>query len=298
MFNNVLKILIIFTLIVSPLWAVGGEESSGLSQSSENYIIQTRVLGAGGRTSTSENYSNLHSVGGSPLGRSTSDLYANDAGFVSEVSGSETATPPSIESVAFDGREVAADDYIAADAEMTATIVNQGGGVSVEASSVVVGSTTTNFSDLTAPSTYDATTGELTFKHDLAAGTHTIQIVAFNTSSDSATYSRSLKVGTGDASATGALIYPNPYNPSDGNARIGYQLSEDAAVTIYIFNEINQLAWRRNYASGTNGGRVGYNEIEWNGQTDFGQMAANGAYFLRITADGKVVGRIKIAVLR
>lgn len=297
MFNKVFKILLILSLLVSPAFTVGGEDS-GFSQSSENYIIQTRFFGAGGRTSTSENYSNLHSVGGSPLGRSNSDLYANDAGFVGEVSGSETSTPPSIESVAFDSREVVDNDYIAADAEMTATIVNLGGGVSVEASKVVVGNTTTYFSDLTSPSTYDASTGSLTFQHDLAVGAHTIQIVAFNTSNDSSAYSRSLKVETGDVSAAQALIYPNPYNPSQGNARIGYQLNKDANVTIYIFNEINQLVWRRNYNSGTNGGRVGYNEITWDGQTDFGQTAANGAYFLRIAAEGKVVGRIKIAVLR
>ncbi|MBI5699199.1 hypothetical protein HZC35_02660 [Candidatus Saganbacteria bacterium] len=95
------------------------------------------------------------------------------------------------------------------------------------------------------------------------------------------------------------LNYPNPFNPAAGETTsIEYSLAADTGVTIYIFNVINQPVKRISCPSGQNGGRAGYNQVVWEGYTDFNELAANDAYVARVVSGGKQIGKCKIVVLR
>jgi len=92
--------------------------------------------------------------------------------------------------------------------------------------------------------------------------------------------------------------YPNPFNPNSGPTAIAYNLSAAANVTVYIFNNLGQLIWKRDFAAGTTGGESGYNEISWDGRANSGSLAANDIYFVALVADGQILGRGKLAVIK
>lgn len=95
------------------------------------------------------------------------------------------------------------------------------------------------------------------------------------------------------------LNYPNPFNPAAGETTsIEYSLTAAAGVTIYIFNVINQPVKRISCPSGQSGGRAGYNQVVWDGYTDFNELAANDAYVARVVSGGRQIGKCKIVVLK
>ena len=101
--------------------------------------------------------------------------------------------------------------------------------------------------------------------------------------------------------ATGTVYnFPNPFSPTKNlTTAIAYNLSSDANVTVYIFNSLGQQIWKRDYAAGeTPGGSFGYNEISWDGRTNGGSLVSNDIYFCVVTADNRILGRGKIAVLK
>jgi hypothetical protein len=205
---------------------------------------------------------------------------------------------PTISNVKIDDQPVVNGDYINSAAMLTATVTDQGSGISTSESKVLVDGQSTTFADLTAPSSYEISSGLLVFELNLNTGTHTIEIQAVDNNSNSSTYQRTVRVDTGATDATTPMVHPNPYNPNQGDLLIGYQLSKDIDARIYIFNEINQLVWRRYNIPGYEGGKAGYNEIGWNGRDDNRRLVANGPYFLRLVVGGKLIGKAKIAVLR
>ena len=71
--------------------------------------------------------------------------------------------------------------------------------------------------------------------------------------------------------------YPNPFNPE---TTIEFGLPSEENVTILIFNQIGQLI-RTLYENPLS---AGYHTITWNGQTDNGEAAPSGVYFLRFSA--------------
>jgi flagellar hook assembly protein FlgD len=84
-------------------------------------------------------------------------------------------------------------------------------------------------------------------------------------------------------------------------------LSEDADVSLDIYDLFGHLVWTREFEAGAPGG-MGRgssshpNSVEWSGVNDKGQKVGNGGYILiaRAVAHGKVVmnSNRKIAVLR
>jgi hypothetical protein len=97
----------------------------------------------------------------------------------------------------------------------------------------------------------------------------------------------------GKSAAAGALGAFSPANP----ARIAYTLSADKAVDIFI-QDLKEAkpVYHRKFAAGASGGTRGYNEILWDGKTDFGNTIANGIYVLQIVSGGRVVATYKFAV--
>ncbi len=92
--------------------------------------------------------------------------------------------------------------------------------------------------------------------------------------------------------------YPNPFNPGqDGATQIVFLLDEPRKVDIKIYDVSRDLVWERVFpASETMAGK---NIKAWDGRNGAGELAANGAYFYRITTENGPASRTKvIAVLR
>jgi len=101
--------------------------------------------------------------------------------------------------------------------------------------------------------------------------------------------------------ATTANLYrfgPNPYNPNNGAAKIWYWLDSDRETSIYIVDMSGKLVWKKSYASGSNGGKAGENNVEFDGRRTNGEVVGDGAYIFKVIQGGKVAGGGKIAVIR
>ncbi|MFA4967456.1 MAG: T9SS type A sorting domain-containing protein [Candidatus Margulisiibacteriota bacterium] len=110
----------------------------------------------------------------------------------------------------------------------------------------------------------------------------------------------SFKVQGRDLKVSGAVLcYKNPFNPSVGEStNITYTLSNNADISIYIYNIIGQLIKKINRSSGTAGGSAGYNEVPWTGRSDFNEIVGNDVYFVKVVSGGNVLGKCKLAVLK
>jgi len=105
-----------------------------------------------------------------------------------------------------------------------------------------------------------------------------------------------------DAAAGSVTNYPNPFQPSKQATTIAYKLSDDAAVTLRIFNLNGDLVLERTYPRGGVGGSTGLNEVAWDGKNGKGDVVASGGYVLLVEAQGTGgtlhVIRRKIGVVR
>jgi hypothetical protein len=254
---------------------------------------------SGGGSGSGGGYITSLSAGVLSSGKSKNLAYQSIAGFMAGLFASQDTTGPVIADLKVNGSIVKANDFIQSSPILTATITD-GSGISTPECYAGYDSTTIYFSALTGTSSYNIATGALTM--DLGTmmdGTHALKIFAKDSVGNTSSVEVSVKVDTGDVKADAVLVYPNPFNPNQGNLRIAYKLSKDAAVTIYVFNAVNQPIYKRDIASGADGGHAGYNEVTWNGVDNFGEQLANDIYFARIVADGKkVIGKVKIAVVK
>ncbi|MFH2033906.1 MAG: hypothetical protein ABIJ26_04285, partial [Candidatus Margulisiibacteriota bacterium] len=96
-----------------------------------------------------------------------------------------------------------------------------------------------------------------------------------------------------------AVNSPNPFDPSKERTKIIYNLEEETDIKFYLFTTTAELVWKREFVAGSEGAKSGENVVEWNGRTDFGEIASNGVYLLKVIdkRSGKVKARGKIATL-
>lgn len=94
----------------------------------------------------------------------------------------------------------------------------------------------------------------------------------------------------------------NPFDPSTGPTKLTYSLNKDADITLYIFNMRGERVWEYTAPAGGEGGKLGVNEVIWDGTTAFRAYASIGVYFVRVTVrkEGqiKTLSTTKIAVVR
>lgn len=266
---------------------------SGVSfaMSSESFSVSPDVIaGGGGSYST---------AGDSAVGTIASGNYSIICGFYPSSLSEADSTAPSISAVKADGRLIADGDFIGRTSVLSAEVTDDSG-INTALSSIEVDGVFTPFSSLSGPSAgYDASTGILTYTFGFTSdGTHSLAIHAVDINDNVSLYSKALKINTSGSSSAGLYMYPNPYNPLSGSGAIAYNLSKDSDVVLYIFNAVGQIIVKRNFVSGSEGGRTGYNEVPWDGRTDFGHVAGNDIYFVRLLSEGKVIGKTKIAVIR
>jgi len=287
------------TLIIALLLLAG----SSFAATGSNYRSSPEGLLMGGGTSEGITYSTQNAIGDSVIGTATGSAYSTFLGFIaaSVTYATREEGAPYISDLQFDGRAIIFGDYVNADVTITALVTNGASSIDTAASSIEVDSAAISFADLTDNSTYDATSGNLTYKRPspFDTGTHSFKIIARNTLDKTATLSISFNVRSGGPTVVGNILtYPNPFDPTQGPAEIVWRLTTDAKVTLYLFNSLGQPVLKREFAEGSEGGHSGYNIYLWNGISDFGGIVANDIYFCRIVSGGKVIGKGKIAVLK
>lgn len=253
-----------------------------------------------------ETFSSNSTAGDNSSGVTSGSTYSFTAGVPSAVRAAQSPEAqgpdlgaPHVSNLKFDGSTIRNNDLVNSGVLFTASITDETG-LNTTESKIIIDSASTAFSALTLPSSYDATAQILSVKNSFDAGTHTIAVFAKDilgniTTSETITFivnNEDLKIqGT-------ALNYPNPFAPPAQTTKICYMLNKDSAVSIYLFNMVGQLVKKIDAASGAQGGKAGYNEVSWDGVTDFGDVAGNDVYICKIISGGKVLGKVKIAVLK
>jgi hypothetical protein len=103
----------------------------------------------------------------------------------------------------------------------------------------------------------------------------------FNNNVARRTISISAELGLADL-----VAYPNPaVLGEDGEVNLKYKLSQDADVTMEIYDIQGRLAYSEKFATGENGGKRGSNNhIKWNGVNQSLNPVAAGIYICRIVA--------------
>ena len=112
-----------------------------------------------------------------------------------------------------------------------------------------------------------------------------------------------LSPAPGDTPGTGGALdsanvynYPNPFDPGQGSTTLRFSLSQDARVTIRLYDGGNRLV--RELVNGASHTAAEEVSVSWDGRNGNGEIVANGVYFAVIESDRgeRAVG--KIAVLR
>jgi hypothetical protein len=78
---------------------------------------------------------------------------------------------------------------------------------------------------------------------------------------------------------------PNPVNINKSIVHFTYDLSKDAATTIRIFDVAGRRVRQIQSPLGGNGGRVGQNDVLWDGRTDQGDRVPASLYLVFISSD-------------
>jgi outer membrane protein assembly factor BamB len=231
--------------------------------------------------------------------------------------GTIDSTPPVISDVRFGGNLHFSGDVIPPKPYITAVITDE-----TEVTSIRIKANTltiyqnwssTNWNDSTNHGTAEyeyGTTGS--FEYTLTEVSlssppvlYTIYIRAEDSSGNSTEEAFDVRIYAGAVQVIGpALAYPVPFMPltmlnTGGDPlRIAYTLTDDADIIFYVYDLNQRTLYTRKFFAGQNGGRAGYNQLEWNGVTDFGHVLGNGIYIYQILRreDRKPIGKGKIVI--
>ena len=91
--------------------------------------------------------------------------------------------------------------------------------------------------------------------------------------------------------------WPNPFSPeNDGFTNIVFRVTQQADITIRIYDGGNQLVWKTSVdKAGVS--TTAYNTVKWNGKNTSGTGVANGVYFYVVKSSAGPYAKNKIAVL-
>ncbi|MBU8870577.1 MAG: hypothetical protein KOO60_06925 [Gemmatimonadales bacterium] len=96
--------------------------------------------------------------------------------------------------------------------------------------------------------------------------------------------------------------YPNPFHPDEGETKIAYVLSRDAAVTMSYYTLSGTLVFQTRSELGDPGSDAGLNTILWDGINGQGEVVASGGYIVLVEAetDGETIHKMRrrIGVVR
>ncbi|NQU16473.1 MAG: hypothetical protein HQ564_00280 [Candidatus Saganbacteria bacterium] len=131
---------------------------------------------------------------------------------------------------------------------------------------------------------------------DLGIGENTVVIKAGN-SGGTTSQTLTLTAVSGQGVIGDVVVYPSPFSiTKDGRAYIQYTLSVAANVDIYMTAVGGVVIRKISCFSGTEGGNVGRNKVEWDGRRDSGEMTGNGIYVGTLVSGGKILKKFKFTL--
>jgi len=210
--------------------------------------------------------------------------------------------PPIISLFRVDGREIIDGDIISSTPVISALISDEGdptGIASIEFFADIIplyyGLPGDSFDTLTGTFEYTISSSQ-----ELAKGTYTIILKAYDLSMNSTEEVRLNILVFDEIGIVGPIRnYPNPFSPlrTDAGTTIAYDLKSDFTVILRIYDIAANVIWSRKFPAGMEGGHVGYNEVYWNGKTDFNEIPSNGIYVIQLIGGGRVLGTATMTVL-
>jgi len=133
----------------------------------------------------------------------------------------------------------------------------------------------------------------------LPLGNYTIEVTVADKVGNTAVVTIPVTTESRTLALTESYIYPNPYNPGNGdNAMVHFSLSRGADVTFKVYDFAGEYVATLDPVSLQQGGTY---DIPWAGQASDGTPLANGAYMIRVTADdgtAKKAATIKAVIWR
>ncbi|MBI5700805.1 hypothetical protein HZC34_03030 [Candidatus Saganbacteria bacterium] len=288
--------ILFFFLLCAFSPAAAASSSASASNSSEGFSSLSGLL-------TSSSYSGFSSAGEDVNETLTSASYHSWSGlaaiiYAPSISSSDAAAPR-ISNIKFNGFTIKNNDDVSASPAITAAITDESG-IDTTKTSIEVDGVLASVGSLASPNSFSSATGKLAYSPSFADGQHTFKIYAYDLAGNSSS-SEALTfiVSGGDLKIEGSVVnYPNPFSPPAQATTITYMLNKDADVMIYIFNIIGQLVKKIEKSSGSEGARAGYNQVSWDGISDFNEVLPNDVYLCRVVSGGKVIGKCKIAILK
>ncbi|MBU0580889.1 MAG: hypothetical protein KKA19_06900 [Candidatus Margulisbacteria bacterium] len=201
---------------------------------------------------------------------------------------------PVIIDLQFDGVPVVNFDYIGRTPLITARILDSDGVATASITISIDGIATT------AGIIWDGETMTYQVPNQLGLGRHLFTITAKDILNNQGQKDFTGTISDKVMIVGRVLVYPNPYNPqSDGDCKITYQLTNDSDIRIFLHSITGERLWQDRFYAGSEGGRTGYNEVSWNGESGFYERVGNGVYLVYITnGKGKFLAKTKILVIR
>ncbi|MEE8425059.1 MAG: FlgD immunoglobulin-like domain containing protein, partial [Elusimicrobiota bacterium] len=89
-----------------------------------------------------------------------------------------------------------------------------------------------------------------------------------------------------DEGISDASNYPNPFDSRESGTTFHYVLNQNADVSITIFSVFGRQIKEMSLAAGAEGGRLGSNNVGWDGTDDSGTKVSKGMYLAVIESGG------------
>lgn len=209
-------------------------------------------------------------------------------------------TPPTITNFFLDGRKRFPEDIISlkplVSARITDEVPNNVGKIELSVNNAQI----FTFTSADWKGAYNEADGSFSYQlGPFEPGTFTIKLFAWDKSNNQASETLTPLYIRTDVGVVGQPVnYPNPFGPLKGQVTyIAYTLSKDLEVTLYIYDIRGSAMWRRTFQPFEEGGKAGYNEVTWNGRSDFKQVLGNGIYIFKLVHNQQVIGSGKITIL-
>jgi hypothetical protein len=205
----------------------------------------------------------------------------------------DSGIAPVFADLEFDNMPIANGDYIGRVPLIQGRILDNDG--------ILTASVTVNIDGAPADGilTFDGVNFTYQVVSSLPTGTHIFHFFAQDIFGNPGSKDLSVEITDKSMIVGKVLPYPNPFNPNDGDVKITYQLTNDAALNIYIHTITGERIWMTKIDKGQPGGHAGFNEVLWNGESGFNQALGNGVYLVHIINDkGKILAKTKILLIR
>ena len=212
-------------------------------------------------------------------------------------------SPPQIFDMKIDGWKRYPGDIISPHPKISATITDpELGPAGIAAVKISANTITHTYSSSELSSVFDNVTGyfDARFPGFLPRGTYAITLEAWdvsgNSSSESAFGLVVRSAATGGARIEGFILnYPSVFKSGAGTT-VSYTLTNNDDIVIYIYSIKGKVIYQKRISSGSPGGMAGYNEMFWNGLSNFGETLGSGMYIVKITSGDTVLGTTKIII--